>query len=481
MLQLKDFSGGLNLRDSNNSLEVNESPDMMNFSIRARGSLKKRPGTVQVSIPPGAKSIYRYFPSGGAGKLIVSNPWNVYVDFTTYSSLQSNSNRNFAVYGKGTNYTLLVMSQEHVPQLWDGTGYFRDMNRIVFSGGKQWTIGEPGALFTAPMYKVTIGCIHYDRLFTAGSPDFPSTIHFSEPGHVEWYDENNYIDIEPYDNEPILALVPAWDNLVIFKRNGIWILYGSDITNFSLKRVSNTKKILPNFVRTIVNIDNVIIFRATDGVYAFDGTNFSLLSEKIDPALKLNQTSTSCAAWYDGEYWLSNGSETFVFNLASKCWTRHSIKAVQFLEDNGALHFLDDIGRFRALDPNVATDLGFNYTAYYKTPYLDFGDPTMEKDFLNLKADALSVGSGVSVEFDIDDGKTHGVFSLPDGSANLPKWGQVTWGNFKWSTPGAMSAPLRFPHASHGERLQLQIYVKGDELTEFTGLIVKDAPKREVW
>lgn len=470
MFVLTDFSGGLNLRDSNNSLAQNESPDMSNFFIRQRGSLKKRPGTQQVAAPTGTNALYLYTPNAGAPKMMASTPTAIYSDGALLDSTASAAPRSFATFGKGTQYNLIICSPEHRPLLYDGSTV-RTMQSYDVKGQNP-----------LPMPMISTATVHYDRLFCAGEPGAPSTIYFSEPGYVERYDSTSWIDIEPFDNEPILLLMPIWDSLLIFKRNGIWILYGSTRVDFALKKIATTKKVLPNFVRTIVNVDNTVIFRCTDGVFGFDGTTFTHLSEKIDPALKANQTSTSSACWYDGEYWLSNGTDTFVYNPTNKSWSRHSLAVSQFVDDSGTLKMLHPTGVLTRLDPFVATDQGVAYTAYYKTQYFDFGAPTNVKQFKEIKPDALSVGTGVSIEFDIDNGKAHGVFTLADTTANSPKWSQVNWGAFNWpNPPGAQSEPQPFPYGSYGDRMQLKFIAAGADLTEITGVIVDEEQKREVW
>lgn len=74
-LEIKEFSGGLNLRDEPSKLKENESPDLLNVNLDDRGALQKRYGydTIHDLTSGKINSIYEYYKIGDATPVFLVN------------------------------------------------------------------------------------------------------------------------------------------------------------------------------------------------------------------------------------------------------------------------------------------------------------------------------------------------------------------------------------------------------------------------
>lgn len=84
-------------------------------------------------------------------------------------------------------------------------------------------------------------CFHGNRLWSGGSDFTPTRLYYSNINNAEiWSGESglNYIDISTDDGEPIEDLISFGSNLLIGKRNSLWLLSGSDENTFVLNRLT---------------------------------------------------------------------------------------------------------------------------------------------------------------------------------------------------------------------------------------------------
>lgn len=79
-LNLRDFAGGLNLRDSQSEIAANESPDLWNVTIDESGGIAKRLGYVQQSAAPYNASLVKnvFYWQGSTKNLFVQSGATVY-------------------------------------------------------------------------------------------------------------------------------------------------------------------------------------------------------------------------------------------------------------------------------------------------------------------------------------------------------------------------------------------------------------------
>lgn len=103
----------------------------------------------------------------------------------------------------------------------------------------------------------------------------------------------NFIDISPDDGDMITGLASFFDQLIIFKRNSIYVLSGNDELDFAVQKAQSDSRIGAVSNRSIAVIDNAVLFLSERGVYAFDGLRTTYLSELIEPVFDRSYSQTS--------------------------------------------------------------------------------------------------------------------------------------------------------------------------------------------
>jgi hypothetical protein len=72
----------------------------------------------------------------------------------------------------------------------------------------------------------------------AGVSALPNRLYFSAIGDADTWPANNFIDVVTNDGDPITAIQPLGDALIIFKKHQIYALEGASESSFFLRRIS---------------------------------------------------------------------------------------------------------------------------------------------------------------------------------------------------------------------------------------------------
>jgi len=159
---------------------------------------------------------------------------------------------------------------------------------------------------------------HRNRLFAANCKltEFIDEIGGTEvvkrPSRVYWSDLyqpdriTGFVDVFPEDGDEITGIASFHNNLVIFKRTNTYLLLGSDPTNFETRLANGYIGCVAP--RSTAYVDDRLLFLGHDGVYAFDGSGFDRISNKIRPdILSISHDDKEFAAggsWL-GRYYLA--------------------------------------------------------------------------------------------------------------------------------------------------------------------------------
>jgi hypothetical protein len=149
----------------------------------------------------------------------------------------------------------------------------------------------------------------YDPLITG----YPTTGEYVKyPSRVYWSDLyqpdrwTGFVDVFPEDGDEITGIISLHNNLVVMKRTHTYLIIGSSPDNFEVRLASpNNGCVAP---RTIQVMENAVISRSVDVVHAFDGANFTSISEKIRPdieAVSKNNREFCAAGVWRGRYYLA--------------------------------------------------------------------------------------------------------------------------------------------------------------------------------
>lgn len=462
VVNLRDFTGGLNLMRNIAQLEPNESPDLLNVDISDRGGFKLRKGIVNLGEDLAADplSLHALLSSSGTQQILACDGTNLKKwDGSSWSTAAARTGTNVGVQFKNKLY---LQNGVDASLRWDGAA--------SHAMGVAWnnnlaaptTVGN-GNMPIAKTMTVYKNCVFLGNTYESGT-QYPSRIRWSHPGYAEDWVDYHWIDIDTgFDGDEITALVPYQDRLLVFKRNSIHVLYGEGPEAFSVTPVSNEFGTVSQ--QSAVATDHgVYFYDQANGVFAFDGRGMSWQFSRLYPAITENYITDSVSGEIKMGYgkqrvWLSvpwRGSLTCnrVFVLTphlnkNGAWTQYDLPLGPFLEYKPAQSeesFLiaGHVGNKRVvkLEQNISTDYydGTNHhiDAYYRTPWIDMGQPAVRKRWKRPEAllmDGRESEIRVEVYKDFDPSKMTRTFTFNTSASGndvlvwgVGKWGQKMWG-----------------------------------------------------
>lgn len=328
-LALTSFTGGLNLRRNEFSLQAGESPDMLNVEVDERTGFYTRPGWTRwnasdiVGTPTGVnwnpRNAYIHPMSDGTFSIFVANGTTIYTSTDT------------AVF---SNLTVTVGAVPHLVDFasWGDTCYMAaGHNNPTIK--KYWT--DPAATLAGPGngtwnndYTNPVGGFmpqaeyieaHSGYIFVAyvredvsggGNVDYPNRLRWSHPDQAEDWAELDYIDIREGGGR-ISGLMSFQDHLLIFKEDSIWGLYGYDSDSWQLIRISRVVG-CPSPASITRSPGAVFLFSPSStrpGIYAYlgagDPEHISEPLETAFEALVLADLDDVYVGWTGRRLWVS--------------------------------------------------------------------------------------------------------------------------------------------------------------------------------
>ena len=439
-----DFSGGLNVKDSNNLVADNQCIDIQNFYFDEKGSITKREGSAKynataIDANP-IISLFRFYKSSTAFKeaLCVSGT-NIYKGDDgagTWTSIQSGLTAekpcSFAVWQE----ICYIWNGYDSPMQYDGTAV------SSVSG-------------TPPQGKYLV--FRKERLYVAGDPNNPNRLYFCNTGDpTTWDTGTNYIDIRSDDGDWITGILPLGDTLVIYKNNSVWALAGTSLSDFFLSMISPDVGCMAP--ETLVSYQTYHIFYHRRGVFSFNGTERSLLSDKITPRMEdINKDyiESFSGGVYKDQYWISltksgetQNDEVYLLDLRFGSWTYFAgLNPGVFSNWDGAT----DGGEFLYGDStngyvwylNTGTkDDSTIIDAFFYSKYFPVGNPENFKVLRKMFFSTDFVGEGLNFLIDMDWLK--GVYgkSITIVSSGAI-WDTAVWDTATWA--GSETQNIRNP------------------------------------
>jgi hypothetical protein len=280
---------------------------------------------------------------------------------------------------------------------------------------------------------------HAGRLFMV-DPSDPTKVFFSELYDFETWPSVNFFYVpNPKSPDHISALVVFQDNLVIFTHETKYIVFGSDISSFTMKQAVGTKGALS---QEAIAVDrNYIYFVADDKmVYRFNGVSDQLISEKIEPELQAIQSDTSVRLHiYRNQvriYYARSPNTTvdhmLLFDIIYEQWFmdtgRCVLGSIEFSLDSNELVEFSSRAGWMFYGERGYSDVGKPISFKYWTAYKAYGSGAA-KDRIKRFRPILRPSSSsftMSVGKDIDFNNT------PDMRPYLVSGGGAKWGAFKW-------------------------------------------------
>lgn len=232
---INDFRGGWNIRDNPAELDANETPFTQDFTLSPLiGQLVQRKGAVRWDTNEAR--------AGPRGPILNMRRWIVARGETIELLMLSAAGTVWSTTGAGLSTRrfvgtagtiwefepmrersgrdyLWMVNGTDAPKKWDG----------ITAEAIAWTNPPPTGCTMIKSWK--------NLMLAAGNSAAPYRLYFSSIGDPETGLSSNFVDIGTVDDDqdPIMDLNVFGDNLVILKRNSIWMLF--DPVNMNNRRV----------------------------------------------------------------------------------------------------------------------------------------------------------------------------------------------------------------------------------------------------
>lgn len=401
LANFNDFTGGLNLRRDAFLLAPNESPDLMNVDIDARGGFRQRRGTVPLSNTAFANEVtnlWEFNPRSAGSQLMAHSSGQVHystggaftstginrggtvraASFADRCYLANGASNN--VRWNGSSYTVL------------GTSWSNDLAAPT-GGGHPW----------AECIASHVGSLWLANTVENGTA-YPNRVRWSHPNKPEDFRSKDFIDVDPgVDGDEITALVPHTDHLIVFKRNSVHAIYGYNHETFQVVPKSQTVGAISQ--EAVVATEGGVFFWSwPQGVFGYDNNGVHWLFEPLFPAIENGDISSGAGTkvqlgWGNRRLWVSvpwqgsaTRSRTFVYDPTlgdAGAWTQYDLPLGPYLEwspPGARSHFvaaqtatktvieldlLTDSDNFTGTDLTIASRL--------RTGWVDLGNPAVTK------------------------------------------------------------------------------------------------------
>lgn len=386
-IDLRDFSGGLNLRDSLERVATSETPDALNMTLTTRAAARPRNGCTQaVTLPAGVAKKLHY--SAALDKWLVqvgdtvyhrpgdlSGSWTALATFTGSSPV--------AMTDFGTKVVIVGDALSGTGQFihtWDGT---------ALVNASSTARGACVAVFK-------------NRVWVGSDPGNLSRLWFSNIGNADvWTTGTDFVDIREKDAEAISALaVTSAAGLLAFKRRSAYRV--TDATTGAYIMIDRDSGCVGP--QALASLHGITYTWGFDGLYAWDGVGRgTLVGDKLRPrfigtGLALSDLAYITAAAHQGRVFFAypltvGGANTRFLELhpadsirsdylpASAWIMEHALaqagenKIASLAVKNDQLYAVlkDSAVMYSMLDAMPGADDGTTYESYYKTPPLTVG------------------------------------------------------------------------------------------------------------
>lgn len=479
-----DFTGGLNLRADQFQLARNESPDMMNVEIDPRGGLFTRGAMREINttdIGAGDWLPDRLFPfQGETPQLMLAANSRIYrstggnftkleisagVDATTSTS----HGACFAQWGK-----YLYMTDGNAGSggyVWDSAStYVTDLTASGTSPNAWQATADPSAHKLPTAEHI---CVHANKMFVADTTEdgvrYPNRVRFSLEAIPDNWDADDYFDFES-GGDGITAMVSVGGQLVVFKKNAIFIVYGYTRDDFQIVQLSSKLGAISHN-HVAASETGVYFYSHPQGLHYYNGSSIFDVFVNLRPMYPEGYINSSAdeqihVAYVNRRVWVSlpfsrtstvsYPSVAFVFDpsIGQGSWVgfqaadgKAPIAGCDWTNTDGVTrHYMIHPTLKRVLQVDMydeeldrlnGVDVGFS--SYYRTGWVDGRTYSTRKmwrrpDFVVKQVNTVRlVNVKVFHNFEEASGNERKNFNLtlPASSSGM-LWGYGLWGQDSW-------------------------------------------------
>lgn len=449
VLPLRDFTGGLNLRDDAFQLATNESSDMLNVEISPAGGIMRRK-TVRtynaVALPTVPAALMDYPShnqvvvqlgnvigwSAGGGTVTVL-PGAAPLDCTVDGRMRSATGGRLTGATRNVESLYIARGPSCTVVRWSGTGSTVSEMLDASAGFNEQIDVPAGGRFPQCRYLVATGGFMFAGSTREAGVDYRSRVRWSHPGEHEDWRRLDYVDVDPNDGGEITAIVPWRDSVLIFKDRSIFRLSGYSAETFTVEKISSTVGAVSAEAVSVSDY-GVAFFDRVRGMHLFDGQVrwlWGKLSPMLDDGRVLFGYRDGVQVCWSGprlycsvpfESGVVNG-RTFVADVrvGLEAWVPWGVGFNGFVSwrPSGAdammlgcsvdRRFLLELEVGTGLDDLGTGDVGFE--SYFMTAWFDAGAPGVKKRF---RRPHLILGNDVSYPLQITAYKDYDMNRAPN-------------------------------------------------------------------
>lgn len=285
--------------------------------------------------------------------------------------------------------------------------------------------------------------IYKSRLFSAGNPSHPNRLYWSKlPGDTrsieDWRSDVDSVNVEgghteigSTSNDPIVAVHAMSNQLLIFKKHGLYRLLGDKPSNFTIEKVDATFN-APSHT-AIVPYGDSLVFLTDEGICSFNGVTVRRLGDAdyIKDILKKSYTFDSRGAYCDGKFYFTlrenKPSSTNALIEYDPIKSAYMIRRGFFIADihtsgnnllliNNSLRYVFRFNEGNSYD-------GVPIEAWWKTPKTDLLDKTSIKAMRTLAFYGSSdTNSHLKAEVTMDEHTDTYSIQLKDSDKSLKEF-----------------------------------------------------------
>lgn len=494
--EVSDFTGGLNYRADQFQLSTFESPDMLNVEIDPRGGIFSRGGmhrlnTTEIS---GTWKPHRLYNLEGSTPVIllannVNAHWSTGGNFT---KLQwDNAGTPTDVSSTGPDGCCMAQWGDYMyisGGASSAAGAYRwkqgetYATKIIASGQSpsKWQSSIHTGVTKVPSANHLI--VHANKMFVAHTNEegveYRNRVRWSLENTPTNWAESDYIDLNG-GGDGITGMAVVSGQLVIFKPNAIYLLFGYETANFQV--VELTTRIGALTHESICNTEEGVYFYShNNGLYYYNGSSLQYLFDNLKPAIDLNYINPAAhenlnvsfigrrvwiAAPFSTETTVTDPTVNFVFDPSVRGGVYTQFQTADGYGLTAGTNWTDaNKNDFRLMcHPTegwvIKVDLYDQeqddidgtpapFESYYKTRWFDGGTYLQKKMFRRpdfvIKESSLPQNITVKVYHDFTEGegneaKVFDIVQTPPVTGLI--WGSGLWGE-DWSA-GAVSSTVK--------------------------------------
>lgn len=403
-----DFTGGLNNRSARQLLAPNETPDCMDVVFNNRGGFGTRYGfRVGVSDATAFAGAYigGQFSAGtdvlwglnSAGKFWTCNGTTATV-VTPLNLADTTNHVNGAVWNGKLYLANWFTSGVSKMAKWDGAS----MTFLTNVSNNNYTAPTSGNAPASRLIASHIGHMFWGDTVESGTR-YRSRVRWSHPLQPENFADADYFDIEPDDQtNQVTALVPFKNMLLVFKKRGVFAIYGYDKDTFTVERLSTQAGAASQDAVTS-SASNVFWWSPDGNVYAFNGSSVTPIGDRISQVALdgtvANADESNVVEWISNQLYVSlkkssTGRLCFMFDPEvgrNGAWTQFSFAPTSMIwwrgvsTTNGMFFFKDSetvlYDRSNTVQQQDQTSAGVNtpIAGYYRTSWFSSYDAGLTK------------------------------------------------------------------------------------------------------